>query len=214
MKYWSRLRPPSWALALIEGHWSAGMEPRRWQKWRDGMETKERTEPAHQVHKRQGLTSPPRPPISLPPAPPLPHPVLCKSFCVPPLVYHVHSHSTHSSKQLGHSLLLRPLRINLCFPRNERLNLSDETVAEGCVFCCFLSWIATAVNCVLSSLFTFRKRSAFRGNGKIQRNVARIIRSSWEASDWLEVQNTAGISRIFLTATWSTIFHVLKLAGM
>lgn len=46
------------------------------------------------------------------------------------------------------------------------------------MFCCFLSWIATAVNCVLSSLFTFRKRSAFRGNGKIQRNVARIIRSS------------------------------------
>lgn len=52
--------PPSLlAFALIDWCTSAGMEPERWLKWQSKTETKNRTEPAHQAHKRQGLTPSP-----------------------------------------------------------------------------------------------------------------------------------------------------------
>lgn len=167
MKYWSRLRPPCWALALIDGHWSAGMEPRRWQKWQDGMETKERTEPAHQVHKRQGLTSP----LHLPTPPPLlPHSPTQSSVnhSVSLLWFIMCTHTPRTLQSSWAALsyydlsasifAFRVMRDWIWVMRRLRRGVCSVVHPEDC-----LSWIATAANCVLSSLFTFRKRSAFSG---------------------------------------------------
>ncbi len=81
------ISPPSLlALAVIDRQTSAGKELGRWLKWQNKNRDEERTEPAHQVHKRQGLS---------------PSPFLFKSQRLIPRVNHRLSNSSLSHCSLA-----------------------------------------------------------------------------------------------------------------
>lgn len=133
------------------------------------METKERTEPAHQVHKRQGLTSPPHLPTPTTPHPPTQSSV---NHSASLLWFIMCTHTPRTPQSSWAALSYYDLSASIfAFPRNERLNLSDETVAEGRVFCCSPGGLSVLdcnrrKLCLVLIVYLFESDLLFGGMGK------------------------------------------------